>query len=915
MGAIIKRHRDENGNPLYYITSSAAVGMSDGSGNLDKKLANLEADYTNKTDSIKEALSLTDKGVDRINLSEYIISSSNNKGLNGIGQLVTGAFYTTESFLPLSNTGIEILKSSGTQANIRRVCLYLNKSENSFVKAIDSTNSVSTDQYDGANFFRFDSTETISTLYVKGTWSKLESELLVFDKEPTLGSTKAVESGGVFTSIKDMSDILGIEETTINKLSVSAYSPTFSGLNGAGQLVSSSFNCTNDFIPIGNSSNIKIVDKSELDVTIRRICLYSENNQDTWIANVESSNSFVTSNYPSAKYFRFDTGKSDVQNLQDLSTYQIIGTWNKKASAKLERDEIPTESSKKLVESGGVFNSIRNSEENTINSLIHKGSYNVLENNWDFGLLNGLGQPTGEDNGYSSSKVVSLIGGINYIFCNEEGRQFINRYALYRDEDCTDVIMVSNYNLNVDTIKSDITCFCKISVAVKTSNVEAKKYMLLQEKVLNSLKNLSYIPFDKNKSYIQPDIKIFDTNIEQSGQSSAGTNKPIELYAYSSAEYANGAVDDNQKIFVGYSGNINAIQRAINAVPNETSQEYIIYMIGKFEVTEYDKMSTFIDVVEPKYRCFISLYQKRNITLSGVGNRETKIIVSLPETFENENGINIPTLVYHPLEVRNTQNCKFKNFSITGHNIRYTIHINGLEQVYQSIEFDNVDIDYISNSGDHIDWVGAKVGCDIADGLKLKFKYCLGASLIGHYTTQGKGSPKVTFIGCINPTMGIKPKINEPSVVSVAEVEYIANNMSGYASIDSDTTNNTTLKQIITGYGNVRPMIRKPTNNDIHVADIVYNFNKNTPIGNLVDEYGDNANGRIFGIVVKSTDGIITAYRNMRYAIAGQINCAADYTPKKGDYCIAENGLLKKVDYMTNAIVVDISGSLWLLIE
>lgn len=45
MGAIIKRHRDENGNPLYYITSSEAVGMSDGSGNLDKKFSELDKKF------------------------------------------------------------------------------------------------------------------------------------------------------------------------------------------------------------------------------------------------------------------------------------------------------------------------------------------------------------------------------------------------------------------------------------------------------------------------------------------------------------------------------------------------------------------------------------------------------------------------------------------------------------------------------------------------------------------------------------------------------------------------------------------------------------------------------------------------------------------------------------------------------
>ena len=85
--------------------------------------------------------------------------------------------------------------------------------------------------------------------------------------------------------------------------------------------------------------------------------------------------------------------------------------------------------------------------------------------------------------------------------------------------------------------------------------------------------------------------------------------------------------------------------------------------------------------------------------------------------------------------------------------------------------------------------------------------------------------------------------------------------------------------------------------------------------GNLVDRYGNLANGRIEAIAVFDSDGekVICA-KNIMYKIDDVI-LTENYIPNKGDYLISENGKLKKSEYPTNAYVYSSYGVKYIIVE
>lgn len=729
---------------------------------------------------------------------------------------------------------------------------------------------------------------------------------------------KIMSQKAVSTKLSDLynkiNKTLDIQQKNIEELSISDYKPTFSGLGGKGNLVTNSYNATEDFIPIGDSSSIFIVDSEGKRNTQRRISLYTSNNETAWINNIENVSEFNVSSYPTAKFFRIDNGTTSKSDLDKFKSCKIHGAWTIDAPKALERDSVPTNGSNNLVESGGVYSEIKETANSFLNKIVRLGSYNLISNDWSSGLLNSSGVPTGLDNGYSSSILFKVLKGHTYRLCStSNASELINRIAFYSDNSSSSLINITAFNLNVSEFTANQSCYCRISVALNAAVISKRNYMLIDSLYFDSIYNGKYIENDPNKNYLVPNIYINEDNVIKKSEA---TTPLIELYAFATSSDAVGIVNDEKKYFVGVVENINAIQRAINSIPSNTYYNYIIYCKGEFIATSYSDMSTIVDAVSPNYRCYVALYKKKNITLRGVGNKGASIFVSLPDVAEKDNeGANISTSLYHPLEIRDTKNCSIENISLSGHNIRYTIHVNGLEQEYQKLFFRNVDISYIHNSGEHATWSGANVGCDIPSGFELHFEYCRGAKLIGHYSVGGLGKTLISFKGCYAPTCEIAPSANTPSLNSVAVVEYIGCNFNDYSPVSTNANNNT-LKRIFMGYGNTPMMIRKLSNNfDVQISDVVERIASSVPIGNLIDRTGVSANGKIYAVVSNIDNENAIVLRNCRYAIVNQINIADGYTPKKGDFCIAEEGLLKKADFMTNAEVIEIGGTLWLEIN
>ena len=764
--------------------------------------------------------------------------------------------------------------------------------------------------------------ETVNTRFTEEK-NRLDAELAKkFDKENVAQESgesedKVMSQKAVSTKLNDLSKninkALNIQQKNVDELSISDYKPTFSGLGVTGNLVTNSYNATEDFIPIGNSSSIFIVDSEGKRNTQRRISLYTSNNETAWINNVEKVSEFNALSYPTAKFFRIDNGTTSKSDLDKFKACKIHGAWTVDVPKALERDSVPTNGSNNLVESGGVYSEIKETANDLLNKLVHYGSYNIISNNWSLGLLDNSGVPTGLNNGYSSSILFSVSKGHTYKLCStSNASELINRIAFYSDDSGSSLINVTVFNLNVSEFTADQSCYCRISVALNASVVSRRNYMLIDSLYFDSIYNGEYIENESSKNYLVPSIFISEDNVVKSET----TTSLIELYAFATSSDAAGIINDEKKYFVGVVENINAIQRAINSIPSNTYNDYIIYCKGEFTATSYSDMSTTVDAVSPNYRCYVALYNKKNITIRGVGNKGAHISVSLPDVAEKDSeGANVPTSLYHPLEIRNTKNCSVENISLSGHNIRYTIHVNGLEQEYQKIFFRNVDISYIPNSGEHESWKGANVGCDIPSGFELYFEYCRGAKLIGHYSVGGLGKALISFKACYAPTCELTSSANTPSLNSVAVVEYIGCNFNDYSPVSTNANDNT-LKRIFMGYGNTPMMIRKLSNNfDVQISDVVERIESSAPIGNLINRTGANANGKIYAVVSNIDNENAIVLRNCRYAIANQINIIDGYTPKRGDFCIAENGLLKKADFITNAEVIEIGGTLWLEIN
>ena len=121
----------------------------------------------------------------------------------------------------------------------------------------------------------------------------------------------------------------------------------------------------------------------------------------------------------------------------------------------------------------------------------------------------------------------------------------------------------------------------------------------------------------------------------------------------------------------------------------------------------------------------------------------------------------------------------------------------------------------------------------------------------------------------------------------------------------------------ISGFGNGILYIPKPTEYFNEITDIAQIYKTNNTIynGNLVDRYGNLANGRIEAVAVFDSDGDkVVCAKHIMYDI-GNVTLAEDYTPQNGDYCIAGNGKLSKSDYPTNSYIYSRTGNKYLIIE
>lgn len=395
------------------------------------------------------------------------------------------------------------------------------------------------------------------------------------------------------------------------------------------------------------------------------------------------------------------------------------------------------------------------------------------------------------------------------------------------------------------------------------------------------------------------------------------------IYCYADQETANQfqAIEDGVNIFVGYNANVNSIQRAINTIPRDTDKQWYIFAVGEFRTSSFNHFATEDPLSEESqedYVCYIEMVDRQNIHLFGVGNRATKIVCDMPDS-----GFPTPVSNLHPLLIKKTRNCSFHNFYIFGKNVRYTVHVNGIkESESNKLWFDNVEFDSGKNNGEAADswpYGSQPIGIDIASNMSLIFTNCINPCLRGHFGSMVYGRHFILFKGCYfyNDATNVLPSENIPSPNSFIDYRFIGNKFYGLSTLFNGNLKESGVRMKISGYGNSVVYSPKPTLYFNEITDIAQTYKTESSIlaGNLVNLYGDKANGKIESVAMfNSSDGKVICAKNIMYEI-NNILVSEDYLPKDGDYCKAVDGLLEKSEYPTNAYVLVRSGIKYLIVE
>jgi len=395
------------------------------------------------------------------------------------------------------------------------------------------------------------------------------------------------------------------------------------------------------------------------------------------------------------------------------------------------------------------------------------------------------------------------------------------------------------------------------------------------------------------------------------------------IYCYADQGTANQfqAIEDGVNIFVGYKANVNSIQRAINSIPKDTDKQWYIFAVGEFRTSSFNHFATedpLSGESQEDYVCYIEMVDRQNIHLFGVGNRATKIVCDMPDS-----GFPTPVSNLHPLLIKKTRNCSFHNFYIFGKNVRYTVHVNGIkESKSNKLWFDNVEFDSGKNNGEAADswpYGSQPIGIDIASNMSLIFTNCINPCLRGHFGSMGYGRHFILFKGCYfySDATNVLPSENIPSPNSFIDYRFIGNKFYGLSTLFNGSLKESGVKMKISGWGNSIVYFPKPTLYFNEITDIAQTYKTESSIlaGNLVNLYGDKANGKIESVAMfNSSDGKVICAKNIMYEI-NNILVSENYLPKDGDYCKAVDGLLAKSEYPTNAYVLVRSGIKYLIVE
>ena len=395
--------------------------------------------------------------------------------------------------------------------------------------------------------------------------------------------------------------------------------------------------------------------------------------------------------------------------------------------------------------------------------------------------------------------------------------------------------------------------------------------------------------------------------------------KTVNLTAYSDSTTA-GDIVESETVFIGYVNNKNAIERAIDTVRNKRNQKTIITCIGNFTSDSFDKMLD-NDSYGRGYKSFISFNNTFNVTLKGVGNKETKIEITLPD----ESGVN-----YGNYQIVNFDgiNPTIENMKIIGRNMRYALHSdttgNTNHNEGSNFLIKDCDIKHIGQGTNaSASWASAAgIGLGLSDKTTFTIENCIiqgvQADIVGHDSaraTEYKFTAKECIFSMATGT-AFNWRLVSTSSRCNAIYEFVGNSFGDKNINIGNSIDSVDFYAIVKGYGN---SIRFINNYNYLFSDeyeVKKAYNNDIIKNSIVDTYGNYSNGLMYGLALDD------AARNseIRVLTKGLVKIA-DIRVKEGeifnagDYVTAENGVIKKSTVPTRWTIFELWGQKYLRIE
>lgn len=427
--------------------------------------------------------------------------------------------------------------------------------------------------------------------------------------------------------------------------------------------------------------------------------------------------------------------------------------------------------------------------------------------------------------------------------------------------------------------------------------------------------------YNKNGFFTNGYVKNFydKEEVDMLVGKTATTLKTVNLTAYSDSTVA-GDIVESETVFIGNNGNKNAIERAIDSVRNIRNQKTIITCIGNFTSNSFDVMLD-NDSYGRGYKSFISFNNTYNVTLKGVGNKETKIEITLPD----EKGVN-----YGNYQIVNFDgiNPTIENMKIIGKNMRYSIHSDttGDTNYNEGSNFLIKDctikhIDQGENAS--ASWASpAGIGLGLSDKTSFTIENCViqgvQADIVGHDSAR---ATEYTFtlkqcVFSMATGTAFKWRLFSTSSKCNATYEFLGCSF-GEKTIDIGTTvNEVNFYAIVKGYGNSIRFINSYDYLFTDEYELKKAYNNDIIKNSVVDAYGNYSNGILYGLALDD----VTLGGEVRVLTKGLVNIDNIRVKdgevfNSGNYVTSENGEIKKSVNPTRWSIFEMWGKKYLRIE